>query len=101
MQRSTRRLVALAVGLLAFVIGSALLYQAGMAALEGKSRSFWDAIEWAAETLSTTGYGYDSHWSHPAMVVLVVAVQFVGVFLFFLIVPHPQRSGGQILQNFL
>src|SRR5207302_8323709 len=46
-----------------------------------------DAIEWAAETLSTTGYGYDSHWSHPAMVILVVAVQFVVVFLFFLIVP--------------
>ena len=87
MHRSTRRLVALAVGLLAFVIGSALLYQFGMIELEGKSRSFWDAIEWAAETLSTTGYGYDSHWSHPAMVILVVAVQFVGVFLFFLVVP--------------
>src|ERR1700692_4855841 len=87
MHRSTRRLVALAVGLLAFVIGSALLYQFGMAELEGKSRSFWEAIEWAAETLSTTGYGYDSHWNHPAMVLLVVAVEFVGVFLFFLIVP--------------
>ncbi|HUJ12877.1 MAG TPA: NAD-binding protein [Thermoanaerobaculia bacterium] len=87
MQRSTRRLAALAVGLLAFVVGSALLYQFGMAELEGKSRTFWDAIEWAAETLSTTGYGYDSHWSHPAMVILVVAVQFVGILLFFLIVP--------------
>ena len=87
MHRSTRRLVALAAGLLAFVVGSALLYQFGMAALEGKHRTFWDAIEWAAETLSTTGYGYDSRWSHPAMVILVVAVQFVGVFLFFLVVP--------------
>ncbi len=87
MQRSTRRLLALAVGLLAFVVGSALLYQFGMAALEGKPRSFWDAVEWAAETLSTTGYGYDSRWSHPAMVILVIAVQFVGVFLFFLVVP--------------
>ncbi len=87
MHRSTRRLLALAVGLIAFVIGSALLYQFGMAHLEGKTRSFWDAIEWAAETLSTTGYGYDSHWSHPAMVLLVIAVQFVGIFLFFLIVP--------------
>src|SRR5438309_3574686 len=87
MQRSTRRLLALAMGLLAFVVGSALLYQFGMATLEGKPRSFWDAIEWAAETLSTTGYGYDSRWSHPAMVILVIAVQFVGVFLFFLVVP--------------
>src|SRR6202521_6193674 len=87
MRRSTRRLFALAVGLLAFLIGSSLLYQAGMARLEGQPRTFWESIEWAAETLSTTGYGYDSHWAHPAMVVFVVAVQFVGVFLFFLIVP--------------
>jgi Trk K+ transport system NAD-binding subunit len=87
MRRSTRRLLALAVGLLAFVLGSSLLYQAGMARLEGQHRTFWESFEWAAETLSTTGYGYDSHWEHPAMVVFVVAVQFVGVFLFFLIVP--------------
>ena len=70
-----------------FVIGSALLYQIGMQRLEGHPRSFWDALEWAAETLSTTGYGADSRWAHPLMVLLVVAVQFVGVFLFFLIVP--------------
>src|SRR6266852_394891 len=87
MHRSQRRLIALALGLTAFVIGSALLYQAGMARLDGKPRTFWVASEWAAETLSTTGYGYDSHWTHPAMVILVVAVEFVGVFLFFLIVP--------------
>src|SRR6266852_3536592 len=87
MQRSSRRLIALAAALAAFTIGAALLYQIGMLELEGKHRTFWDAIEWAAETLSTTGYGYDSHWRHPAMVILVVAVEFVGVFLFFLIVP--------------
>src|SRR5712691_10060659 len=87
MRRSTRRLIALAVGITAFVIGSALLYQEGMAHLEGRPRSFWDSVEWAAETLSTTGYGADSRWSHPAMVIFVVAVQFVGIFLFFLIVP--------------
>jgi Trk K+ transport system NAD-binding subunit len=87
MHRSTRRLIALAAGLLLFLIASALLYQAGMARLEGTHRSFWDSFEWAAETLSTTGYGADSHWRHPAMVVLVVVVQFAGVFLVFLIVP--------------
>ena len=31
-----------------------------MAALEGKPRTFWQSLEWAAETLSTTGYGADS-----------------------------------------
>jgi Trk K+ transport system NAD-binding subunit len=87
MHRSTRRLIGLAAGLLLFLIASALLYQAGMARLEGAHRTFWDSFEWAAETLSTTGYGADSHWHHPAMVVLVVLVQFAGVFLVFLIVP--------------
>jgi Trk K+ transport system NAD-binding subunit len=87
MHRSTRRLLALAAGLVIFLVASALLYQVGMARLEGKPRSFWDSFEWAAESLSTTGYGADSHWRHPAMVILVVVVQFAGVFLVFLIVP--------------
>lgn len=58
-----------------------------MSRLEGKPRSFWQSVEWAGETLSTTGYGADSKWTHPLMVVLVVAVQFVGIFLVFLIIP--------------
>jgi len=87
MSRSTRRLILLVVGLIAFVIVTAIVYQIGMARLEGKPRSFWQAFEWAGETLSTTGYGADAKWSHPAMVILVVAVQFVGVFLVFLIIP--------------
>lgn len=87
MHRSTRRLLGLAVALVLFLIASALIYQEGMLRLEGTHRTFWDSFEWAAETLSTTGYGADSHWSHPAMVLLVVVVQFAGVFLVFLIVP--------------
>lgn len=87
MHRSTRRLLALAAGLVLFLVASALLYQIGMSRLEGKHRTFWDSFEWAAESLSTTGYGADAHWSHPAMVILVVAVQFIGVFLVFLIIP--------------
>lgn len=87
MHRSTRRLLGLAVALVLFLIASALVYQEGMLRLEGTHRTFWDSFEWAAETLSTTGYGADSHWSHPAMVLLVVVVQFAGVFLVFLIVP--------------
>src|SRR2546423_13212018 len=65
--RSRTRLLVLLLALLAFVVVSALLYQAGMARLEGKSRTFLEALEWSAESLSTTGYGYDSHWTHPAM----------------------------------
>src|SRR5260221_5873308 len=87
MQRSTRRLLAILGGLVVFTIGSALLYKLGMLRLEGEHRSIWQSIEWAAETLSTTGYGADSKWNHPVMVLFVVGVQFVGVFLFFLVVP--------------
>ena len=87
MRRSRRRLAILILGLLLTVLASTFLYMWGMAALEGKPRSFWDSLEWSAETLSTTGYGADSKWGHPAMVLLVVAVQFLGVFLVFLIFP--------------
>jgi Trk K+ transport system NAD-binding subunit len=87
MRRSRRRLAALVLGLFLTVLASTFLYMWGMAGLEGKPRTFWQSLEWAGETLSTTGYGADSSWRHPAMVVLVVAVQFLGVFLVFLIFP--------------
>lgn len=87
MRRSRRRLVFLILGLLLTVLASAFLYMWGMALLEGKPRTFWQSLEWAAETLSTTGYGADAGWRHPAMVLLVVLVQFLGVFLVFLIFP--------------
>jgi Trk K+ transport system NAD-binding subunit len=86
-KRSQRRLVGLVIAIPLFVILSGLIYMAGMSRLEGKSRSFWQSVEWAAETLSTTGYGFDSHWSHPVMVLFVIGVQFAGIFLMFLIVP--------------
>lgn len=87
MQRSHRRLIFLMVGLLIFHLGATVLYQLGMAHLEGKPRTFLQAFAWAGETLSTTGYGADARWTHPLMVLLVVGVQFTGVFLVFLIVP--------------
>lgn len=85
--RSRTRLLALFAALVVTLLVAAVLYQAGMARLEGKSRTFWDGVEWAAETLSTTGYGADSKWSHPLMVIFVVLVQLAGVFLFFLVIP--------------
>ncbi|MFL6232775.1 MAG: potassium channel family protein [Thermoanaerobaculia bacterium] len=87
MTRSRTRLAILVLGLLLTLLVSTFLYMWGMAALEGKPRGFWQSLEWAGETLSTTGYGADSSWRHPLMVLLVVAVQFLGVFLVFLIVP--------------
>jgi Trk K+ transport system NAD-binding subunit len=87
MQRSSRRLALLIIGLIAFLLLSSLLYQVGMTRLEGKPRTFLQSLEWAGESLSTTGYGADARWTHPLMVIYVVVVQFVGVFLVFLIIP--------------
>ncbi|MGE0639909.1 MAG: TrkA family potassium uptake protein [Thermoanaerobaculia bacterium] len=87
MTRSQRRLALLAAAIVALLVLFALLYQLGMSRLEGKPRDFWSSLGWSAETLSTTGYGADSHWSHPVMAIFVVLVQFAGVFLVFLIVP--------------
>jgi Trk K+ transport system NAD-binding subunit len=87
MRRSQKRLLALLASLLVVLVVAALLYMAGMNHLEGKPRGFWQALGWASETLSTTGYGADATWSHPVMVCLVVLVQFLGVFLVFLIFP--------------
>lgn len=87
MLRSHKRLLALLGSLVLLLLITTLLYMWGMSYLEGKPRGFWDALEWAGESLSTTGYGRDSHWNHPLMVLYVVLVQFVGVFLVFLVFP--------------
>jgi voltage-gated potassium channel len=87
LKRSTRGLLLLLASLPVAVLVLALLYMAGMDYLEGNPRGFWWSIEWAAETLTTTGYGADAHWSSPLMVLLVIAGQFLGIFLVFLVFP--------------
>jgi Trk K+ transport system NAD-binding subunit len=87
MPRSRRRLLLLLAAVPVLVVLLALLYQAGMAALEGQGRGFWDSVLWAASTLTTTGYGLDHHWRHPAMVTYVTVVQFLGLFMVYLIFP--------------
>lgn len=87
MTRSQRRLLALVLNVPVMLVLAALLYMTGMENLEGEPRSFWRSLEWAAETLTTTGYGADTDWSHPVMVLFAITLQFAGVFLVFLIVP--------------
>jgi hypothetical protein len=77
--RSRNRLFILIGSLVVFLASVSLLYQLGMSHLESKPRTFLQAIEWAADTFSTTGYGRDTHWSHPAMIGLVILVQFSGM----------------------
>jgi len=87
MSRIHKRLLILIGVLVLLLLVTTVLYMGGMTYLEGKPRGFWDSLEWAGESLSTTGYGRDSNWSHPLMVSYVVFVQFVGVFLVFLVFP--------------
>ena len=87
MRRSYKRLLVFIGAIILLLIVVALFYMAGMSYLENKPRTFWDALEWAGESLSTTGYGADSSWRHPLMVIYVVLVQLIGVFLVFLVFP--------------
>ena len=87
MVRSQRRLLILIATLPLLILLSALIYMVGMEELESEARGFWQSVGFAAETLSTTGYGGDHTWSHPLMIVFVVILQFAGVFLIFLIFP--------------
>ncbi len=87
MLRSYNRFVVLIGALLLVLLTMTLLYMLGMYYLEGRSRGFWQALQWAAGTASTTGYGGDTSWQHPLMVVYVVFAQFIFVILLFLIFP--------------
>jgi Trk K+ transport system NAD-binding subunit len=87
MSRSQRRLMMLFLAVPVLLVLSAGIYMWGMAELEGERRGFWDAFGWAGETITTTGYGGDYQWDHPAMVLYVVLLQFIGVFLVFLVFP--------------
>ncbi len=85
--RSTLRLLALLAALPAAVLVLGVLYMLGMTYLEGNPRGLLASVEWASETLTTTGYGADSRWQHPLMVVFVMLTQIAGLFLVFLIFP--------------
>ncbi len=87
MRTSQRRLLLLLASLPVLVVAASLLYMAGMGWLEGRPRGFWQSLEFVGETLSTTGYGADAAWQSPVMVLFVVFLQFIGVFLVFLIIP--------------
>ncbi len=87
MRRPYNRLLLLLGFLLLTLLAAASIYMLGMRHLEGQERSFWSSVEWAAETLTTTGYGHDSHWEHPLMVVFVAGVQFFGLMVTLSVVP--------------
>jgi Trk K+ transport system NAD-binding subunit len=87
LKRSTKRLLALLFLLPTAVLILGTIYMFGMEHLEGTPRTFLESIQWASETLTTTGYGRDNHWNHPVVALFVILGQFLGVFLIFLMFP--------------
>lgn len=87
LKRSTKRLLVLLALLptAVFVLGT--LYMLGMDHLEGTPRTFLQSLQWASETLTTTGYGGDNRWNHPVLAVFIIICPFLGQFLAFLIFP--------------
>ncbi len=81
----TRRILALALLAPALLFLLAGAYVLAMGQFEGETRSMSDAVQWAAETITTTGYGRDNHWTHPLMIAFVVVTQFVGLALTFVV----------------
>jgi hypothetical protein len=78
-----RRLLALLLLTPALLMGLAAAYGVIMAHLEGEERTFLESLQWASETLTTTGYGHDNHWSHPGTVGFVILTQLSGLVLTF------------------
>lgn len=87
LDRPSQRLLAFLATLPAAMVLIGLLYMLGMSYLEHSPRSFWQSLEWASETLTTTGYGRDASWGSPLMTLFVMLVQICGLFLVFLIFP--------------
>ncbi len=87
MSRARRQLLWLLASVPFLLLLSALVYMVGMSWLEDEPRGFWESLSWASETLTTTGYGADAPWRHPAMILWVMVVQWSGVMLVYLVVP--------------
>ncbi|MCG1003985.1 MULTISPECIES: TrkA family potassium uptake protein [Halobacterium] len=93
-----QRLVAVyAVGLISVVLTFTALYYWGMANLEGRPRSPFQAFNTVIETLTTTGFGADSPWQTPWMNLFVATIQVSGVVIGFvtlrvLVIPLFERT---------
>ncbi len=85
--RSTWRLMALFVSMPTAVLIFGVIYMFASTYLEGKPVNLWSSLEWASETLTTTGYGAYAPWHHPVMILLVILTQFVGMFFLVLVFP--------------
>jgi Trk K+ transport system NAD-binding subunit len=82
-----RRTIGYVAGLFTVMLAFALAYHYGMNTIEGESVTFLHSLQVVVETFTTTGFGSDSPWETPAMNLLVIVMDLVGVVLIFLALP--------------
>ncbi|WP_435115046.1 potassium channel family protein [Halolamina sp. C58] len=88
MAQPARRAGLFLLGTAAVIVLYALLYQFGMARLEGVEMRFIEALHVVVETFTTVGYGEQAgQWDSTPMLALSIAMQFTGVALIFLTLP--------------
>ena len=88
MANPARRVVLFLAGTAAVMLVYAVLYQFGMARLEGVDVRFIEALHVVAETFTTVGYGEQAgQWESDLMLALSILMQFSGVALVFLTLP--------------
>ncbi len=83
-----RRIALSLVAVFALVFVYAGVYQAAMAAFEGVTLTYSEALQFVIEALTTAGFGGDSaDWQSAQMNLVVIAMNLTGVLLVFLALP--------------
>ena len=83
-----RRIALSLVAVFALVFVYARLYQMGMAAFEGETRTYSEALRIVIEVLTTAGFGGDADkWRSLPTNLMVIAMNLTGVLLVFLALP--------------
>jgi Trk K+ transport system NAD-binding subunit len=86
MRRALSRLLVLLGAVPFLVVLVAFFYMLLMEHVEGSPRTFWEALLWSSETLTSVGYGKDNAWESPIVAVFVVTMQFLGVGMVFVVI---------------
>lgn len=87
MRSLRRRVLYYGLGLVAVMLGFAVLYRHGMRVYEDDPVSFLHALQVVVETFTTTGYGSDSPWSSAVMNTVVIIMDLTGILLIFAALP--------------
>jgi|AntDeeMetagen134_2_1112570.scaffolds.fasta_scaffold13839_2 hypothetical protein len=73
-------------GIVLLVLAFTVLYNVGMATLEGRPQSLLTSFQIVVETMTTSGYGADAPWETAPMNLLVAAMQLSGLGIVVLVV---------------